>query len=115
MKTLSLYEDNAGGLHLLRHADNLVVSGLQLSYSVGTEEGTLGTAEAAEYFLDSSVDSLEADGWETAVEPDGEDAERFDRDFETPNGIKLVAEYHGWTLHHDEMGSNARCAFGLAD
>lgn len=123
--TLSVYENNAGGLSLLRHSDNAVFISLENLYSNGRpDDGQLLTDEEAEYWLTLDTDTencikvdewyyRHADGHEFRFESEGADADCFDRDAQTPNGINLIAEYDGkWTTYPEVMGTNGLIATG---
>jgi len=122
---ISIFEDNAGGLSLLRHSDNAVFIGLERIYSNdGSTQGALFSQDETEYWLTADADTDSAskvddwhyrnsDGHDFRFEPDGLGAECFDRDGQTPNGINLIATYNGsWTAYPDRMGTNALIATG---
>lgn len=119
--TLSLYEDNAGGLSLLRHSDNAVIFGLEYLYANGDDmQGTILDADETEYWLNLNLDTEYApkvdewyykhsDGHMFRFEQDGENAECFDDN--GVNAINLVAQYDdAWTTYPEKMGTNASLA-----
>jgi len=120
--TLSLFEDNAGGLSLLRHDNHGVIIGLDFIYANGGfQQGDVLSADETAYWLalDTNTENAtqvdewyyrHSDGHQFRFEADGENADCFADDGQ--NEINLIARYDKgtWETYPDKMGTNGTYA-----
>jgi hypothetical protein len=116
--TLSIFEDNAGGLSILRHSDGAVFVGLECVYAAGRpEDGALLSEDETEYWLTLDTENApksddqyftHVDGHEFRFEEEGVQADSFE------NETVIAENVDGKWITYGNMGINGGIATGIA-
>jgi hypothetical protein len=107
--TISLYEDNGGGLHIQREGDDFLFTNMEQAYFTGGSIGFADDAESIDHWASDWQDRANADEMLVNLGPNGV----------VPNGIAHIATWQDGavTLERDaeNIGFNGRKYLGIDD